>query len=249
MINEERTYTIVFDDLCRIVGANAAVIAGKVATMDTGDGCEISLQFFMDLLGIEKRTLRSEISRLQTLGYIVYTPRFGRGSTPIFKKGTNLHPFMEIKGTKNAQKRVQKMPPKEYKESIVVNSAPTRDTRIDDLFRAFWAAFNPPKEHQVEFTRCAALFAKMDKDTKQYLLSELRAGKRRKNAIGKDYTSPYLYLLDYKPQIPIWRVGDTDLTPEMVDTLKIIRLEGRIAYCRPQDLTALIKQGAQVINQ
>lgn len=249
MINEERTYTIVFDDLCRIVGANAAVIAGKVATMDTGDGCEISLQFFADLLRVDTRTIRNICKQLQMLGYIVYTPRHGRGSTPIFKKGKNLHPFIIEKRGKIQQEKGKNLHPKEYNENIVCNNAHTRDTSFDELFRAFWQAFNPPKEHQVEFTRCAALFAKMDKDTKQYLLSELRAGKRRKNAIGKDYTSPYLYLLDYKPQIPIWRVGDSDLTPEMVDTLKIVRLEGRIAYCRPQDLTALIKQGAQVINQ
>lgn len=247
-MSEKITYTIVLDSLCESVGAVAAIIACKVGALDSGEGCEISTAYFLKLLGVDIRTFRKEIKKLQILGYIECITRYGRGKTTIYKKGANMLPFSEEKGCKNASKKGAKMHTINYNKNIVSNNAHTRDTSFDKLFLAFWQAFNPPKEHQVEFTRCASLFAKMDKDTKQYLLSEIQGGKRRKNAQGKDYTSPYLYLIDYKPTLPVWRIGDPAITAEMVDTLNIIRLNDVSYYCRPNDLSALVKKGAQVIK-
>lgn len=247
-MSDRITYTIVLDSLCESVGAVAAIIACKVAALDSGEGCEVSTAYFIKLLGVDIRTFRKEVKKLQVLGYIECKTRCGRGKNTIYKKGANMLPFSEEKGCKNVLKKGAKMHTINYNKSIVNNNAPVRDTSFDDLFRAFWAAFNPPKEHQIEFTRCAALFAKMDKAVKQNILVELQGGKRRKNASGKDYTSPYLYLVDYKPTLPIWRIGDPAITADMVDALNIVRLDGSAYYCKPNDLNALVERGAQVIK-
>ncbi len=117
-MDKERMYTIVVDDLSRIVGAEAAMIAGKVAAWTTQeDECTISLPFLAELLGnVSVDTVRRQLQRLQLLGYIEYQPQYGRGAMPIFKKGANLLPFIDEKGRKNTtfseEKRSQKSPEK-----------------------------------------------------------------------------------------------------------------------------------------
>lgn len=96
-MTKEKTYTKVDDNLCRIVGANAAMIVGKVTTLTTHEeSCTLSLAYLAELLGgVSEQTVRRTIKQLQFLGYIEYTPVHGRGLQATFKKGTNLIPFTE----------------------------------------------------------------------------------------------------------------------------------------------------------
>lgn len=96
-MTKEKTYTKVDDNLCRIVGANAAMIVGKVTTLTAHEeSCTLSLAYLAELLGgVSEQTIRRTIKHLQLLGYIEYTPVHGRGLQATFKKGTNLIPFIE----------------------------------------------------------------------------------------------------------------------------------------------------------
>lgn len=96
-MTKEKTYTKVDDNLCRIVGANAAMIVGKVTTLTAHEeSCTLSLAYLAELLGgVSEQTIRRAIKQLQFLGYIEYTPVHGRGLQATFKKGTNLIPFTE----------------------------------------------------------------------------------------------------------------------------------------------------------
>lgn len=114
-MTKEKTYTKVDDNLCRIVGANAAMIVGKVTTLTAHEeSCTLSLAYLAELLGgVSEDTVRRSIKKLEFLGYIEYTPVHGRGLQATFKKGTNLLPFIEKTLQNNEvldEKTLQKSP-------------------------------------------------------------------------------------------------------------------------------------------
>ena len=114
-MTKKKTYTKVDDNLCRIVGANAAMIVGKVTTLTAHEeSCTLSLAYLAELLGgVSEDTVRRSIKKLEFLGYIEYTPVHGRGLQATFKKGTNLLPFIEKTLQNNEvldEKTLQKSP-------------------------------------------------------------------------------------------------------------------------------------------
>lgn len=95
-------YTLLPDDLCREIGANAAVICAKVITFTANaDECTMDLQYLADILQLKKRAVQLIIRRLHNDGYIEYKEGRGRGCFSVFKKGVKLAPFLRIKGAKN----------------------------------------------------------------------------------------------------------------------------------------------------
>lgn len=91
---KQDAYTKIPDDLCRKIGANAAMICAKVIVFTTDeDECTINLQYLADLVHLDKRSLRRVLQTLRADGYIEYTEGCGRGVQSVFKKGTKLHPY------------------------------------------------------------------------------------------------------------------------------------------------------------
>lgn len=187
-------YTIVSDNLCAIVGADAAIIAGKVVSM-CGDSeqCEISLKYLADILGVSIDQVRRYINKLHTLGYIEYIPRNGRGFLPIFKKGANMLPFIAEKGCKNAAKKVAKMQPNNINNNIVcldnahahISNKQNKQTEKEmDSFDIFWQAFffgsyaQYEREQNAYKERARAVWAMMSDAAKEACIKELRNGKR-----------------------------------------------------------------------
>lgn len=99
---KQDTYTLLPDDLCREIGANAAVICAKVITFTANaDECTMDLQYLANILQLKKRAVQLIIRRLHNDGYIEYKEGRGRGCFSVFKKGVKLAPFLRIKGAKN----------------------------------------------------------------------------------------------------------------------------------------------------
>lgn len=95
-------YTLLPDNLCREIGANAAVICAKVITFTaSADECTLNLQYLADLVHLDKRSLRRVLQTLRADGYIEYTEGRGRGVQSVFKKGTKLHPYSVHKRGQN----------------------------------------------------------------------------------------------------------------------------------------------------
>ena len=254
--------TIFADDLIKAVGSSdGATLCSKVWFFSEGkDDCEIQLSWLCDLLCIsDERTLKGLIKRLVLLGFIEYEPRYGKGLAPIFKRGQKLYPYFEQKGTKNANKRVQNLHPKNNnKNNIVSTTAHTRVTdeqkeRIYmDNFQSFWDGFSPRKEYQGERERCEAKWRYLSNEMRTAIINELRQGIKRKNRNGFYYKSPFLYLSDYTMPLPIWYNGTAEAGYAMDEAKKggyklvAFRMpDRRIAYCKPQDVELIKKAGGQ----
>lgn len=150
---KEDTYTKVDDNICRIVGANAAMIVGKVTTLTTHEeSCTLSLAYISELLGgVSEDTVRRTIKKLEFLGYIEYTPAYGRGLQATFKKGANLLPFSEKRLQNNGvfeEKRSQKTPEKVAKTGGINNNEIIAAERADK--RAHAAEKNAAADGELE---------------------------------------------------------------------------------------------------
>lgn len=114
------------DELLKIVGANGAIVCAKVDAFcgEDNDPCEISHDYFCELLSIDERTLRRLLFKLKMLGYIEYQEGRGKGHCTTYKKGTNLIPFTMTKRGQNCSQKGTKMYPIKYKKNIINAHAP-----------------------------------------------------------------------------------------------------------------------------
>lgn len=257
---DKRTYTIVCDDLCRIVGAYGAIICGKIATMCGEDNkpCEISNDMLCELLNVSKPTLAKELYKLQTLGYIEREKGDGRGNVTQYKKGKEILPFIISKRVKNFSKKGKEFLPIKYKENIkgeahAYASTPQTTTKnLDIMFNEFWNLYRqvfPKMECEHERENCERMWYTMSERSKKEILSQLRNGKPyRRNA------NPYWYLHDFKPSLPIWKNGSAELADAMHDAEKggyelvVARLNGEIVYCLPSNWEQVRTAGAVLIR-
>lgn len=223
-------YTIVQDDLCRIVGADAAVLLGKVAAFcgEENKPAEISFAYLMELLGGRSAdTLQRTIKKLVTLGYLIYTPRFGKGQSPLFQKGVNLRPLEHRKGGKFAAQKGVNLRPKEYNNNIGREDAPAcaSTSPIDPPkkkkkgyagdtpatpkkggnmdIQLFWDAFKASPEYDSEREATERLWFGLPEEWQACIVEGCRCGDRyrleKKN--GRYINgNPYWYLHDYKPE-------------------------------------------------
>lgn len=97
------TFTILSDALCREIGANGAVICGKVITLcgEQNTPCELSNDYLCELLNISLPTLLDLLSLLQERGYIIRNSSRGRGNKTTYQKGKEILPFIVQKKVKN----------------------------------------------------------------------------------------------------------------------------------------------------
>lgn len=252
-------------DLCKEVGgANEAAICSKVWYFcgEQNTPTPIHLSWLCDMLCIKERTLKKYIKKLVLLGMIEYTARYGKGLAPLFKRGQNLYPYFDEKGTKNALKRVQEMQGKEYNKNIIdgldnahahahiSNPKPInqKEKKVMEQFEKFWQTFfsrtyKKHEEGQMQYKeRAAAVWAQMSETARRSCLCQLQSGKRY------DKTSYVLwYIKNYQEPLPIWYNGDDDLTPQMVSQMVVLRYKTKIAYCYPKDLERVLKAGAERI--
>lgn len=98
------TFTILSDALCREIGANGAVICGKVITLcgEQNTPCELSNDYLCELLNISLHTLLDLLNLLQKRGYIIRNSSRGRGCVSTYQKGAEIAGFI-------IPKKVQKL--------------------------------------------------------------------------------------------------------------------------------------------
>lgn len=127
-----KSFTVISDDLCRVVGADGAVICGKVATMcgTENNPCTLSNDYLCELLHISLHTLLDLLSKLQMLGYIERTSGNGRGGVSTYKKGANIATFIIPKRVQKLHEKGAEIASIKYNENIN-NRAGARE----DIFR------------------------------------------------------------------------------------------------------------------
>lgn len=218
-MNEKQTYTIVSDDLCQVVGANGAVICGKIASLcgEKNTPCEISHSYFCRLLGIDVRTLRRILADLRQVGYIEYKKGDGRGHTTTYKRGTNMTPFFADKGGQKCSIKGDKNAPlKIYYENIgggahahartSVPSPSSKDltgsqgdtpcnpqsnTSMNYPFEKFWADFKVAPEFEYEKQSCERQWALLSDLYREDIMKFIHSRKKRN-------PNPHWFLYDYK---------------------------------------------------
>lgn len=270
-MNEERnTYVpYVRDDLVRAVGADAALLACKLGCFEDEKGTiRVSFKFLADLWGWDTRTIRKAADKLSSMQIWHYEIHFGRGLVAEWKKGANYVPFIEVKKVQDLQKKGAKNAPynKDFNKDRL-NNAHTRkinqskknlsnagDTPAPPIidmeqFEQFWRAFffgsyaKYEREQSAYKERAQAVWQYLPENKRTRLLNDLKQGKRY------DKTEYALwYLQHYEIPLQIWYAGDTDLTPAMVSSLQVLKYKGRVAYVKPEDKEAWIKQGARLFN-
>ena len=114
MIKNEDTYCTVQHKIVRELGAWEAVVYGTIVNLlRKTDGIgEVSNQTIMDLCGLKRASFFRYIGSLIESGYIEKRGGNGRGNISIYyitKKGLNLIPFSDKKGSQNDTERVSKM--------------------------------------------------------------------------------------------------------------------------------------------
>ena len=157
-----KSFTVISDDLCRVVGADGAVICGKVATMCGSDNnpCTLSNDYLCNLLHITERTLVALLSKLQMLGYIERTSGNGRGGVSTYKKGANFTAFIVPKRAQILQKKGAKIAAIKYNENIN-NRAGARE----DVFRKKNNNIKEPRKgDRLTYTEFQQLFGEIPND-------------------------------------------------------------------------------------
>lgn len=157
-----KSFTVISDDLCRVVGADGAVICGKVATMCGADNnpCTLSNDYLCNLLHITERTLVALLSKLQMLGYIERTSGNGRGGVSTYKKGANFTAFIIPKRAQILQKKGAKIAAIKYNENIN-NRAGARE----DVFRKKNNNIKEPRKgDRLTYTEFQQLFGEIPND-------------------------------------------------------------------------------------
>lgn len=268
-MNEQKTYTIVSDDLCRIIGANGAVICGKIANFcgDTNEPCEIANEVLCELLGVSLHTLLDILTKLQMLGYIERNASNGRGHVTTYKKGANLTPFIIAKKVQILHKKGAEIAPIKYNKSIDsltrthvrenkqtkrkgnAGETPAPPKEVMEQFEQFWQAFFFGSYAQYEQAqepyrqRAAHVWALMTPSARVACLRDIRAGKRY------DRTEYILfYLQKYKEPLPVYFNGDNELTPQFVDHAVVLRYKGVICYCTPENKERCLKAGCTLVR-
>lgn len=267
-MNEQKTYTIVSDDLCGIVGGDGAVICGKVvAFCGDSDTCTISKEYLLGLLPLSERTLDRLLAKLKMLGYITYKAGSGRGRMCIFGKGVNITPFIITKKVQICQEKGVKIAPIKYNKNIDsltrthvrenkqtkrkgnAGEAPAPPKEVMEQFEQFWQAFFFGSYAQYEQAqepyrqRAAHVWALMTPSARVACLRDIRAGKRY------DRTEYILfYLQKYKEPLPVYFNGDNELTPQFVDHAVVLRYKGVICYCTPENKERCLKAGCTLVR-
>lgn len=249
---EQNTYTIVPDELVRAVGANGAIVCGKIATICGQDNtpCEMSNERLCELLRISLPTLLRLLDKLVLLGFIERETHNGRGCITTYKKGNKILPFLIGKKVTKFNKKGNKILPINYNNNIDgLTNAHERVTNqpVMELFDIFWRAFffgsyAKYEAEQADYReRAAAVFAQMDATKRERMTCELRNGKR----YDKSHFVLW-YIQNYNPAPSIWYAGDPELTADMVGRLQVLKYKGRVAYCAPGDVQALVNLGARL---
>lgn len=267
-MNEQKTYTIVSDDLCSIVGGDGAVICGKVvAFCGDNETCTISKEYLLGLLPLSERTLDRLLAKLQMLGYITYKAGGGRGRLCTFGKGVNIAPFIVAKKVQICHEKGVKIAPIKYNKNIDsltrthvrenkqtkrkgnAGKTPAPPKEAMEQFEQFWQAFFFGSYAQYEQTqesyrqRAASVWWHMSESARAACLRDIRAGRRY------DRTEYILYYLQkYKEPLPIYVNGDSELTPQFVEHACVLRYKGNIAYCAPEHLDRCKAAGATLIR-
>lgn len=267
-MSEQKTYTIVSDDLCPIVGGDGAIICGKIAAFCGKEKtCTIPKDYLLGLLPLSERTLDKLFAKLQLLGYITYKAGGGRGRACVFGKGANLTPFIIEKRRNNCKEKAQNLQkkgaeiaPVKYNKNIVRLNAHTRETKqtnkkgnagdtptppqVMEQFEQFWQAFffGSYAKHEASQEpykeRAAAVWAQMTNSARNTCLANIRNGMRY------DKTFYILhYLQSYKEPLPIWKNGDIGLTPELAGACVKLRYKGELVYCLPENYKRCIAEG------
>lgn len=246
------------DWLLPIVGADAAVIVGKVvAFCSDRDSCTISISYLSEVLGKSSDTVIRHIKRLQMLGYIEYQEGRGKGNCGTFKKGANLRTFEWPKRAQICAQKGANLRTINNSKNIVLNSAQAR-THVEKSMKEFidfWNLFAVTKARENERQRCEAKWLYLSEEIRKSVIAELRKGVRRKNNSGRYYTSPYLYLCDYTLPLPVWYNGTPELTAAMREAeangykLQAFRLINvrPIVYCKPDDVEQVKRAGGVAI--
>lgn len=271
MNDEKDTYVpYTRDSLIRTIGAEAALLASKLGTYEDEKGAIIvSFAHLANLWGWDVRKVRNAADKLDALQIWHYKKGDGRGHKSEWRKGANYVSFVLTERVQNLQKKGAKNAPnnKEYNKDRL-NHAHTRkinqskknlsnagDTpappKNEDMeqFEQCWRAFffgsyaKYEKEQSAYKERAQAVWQYMPENKRTRLLNDLKQGKRY------DKTEYFLwYLQHYEIPLQIWYNGDTDLTPAMVSNLQVLKYKGRVAYVKPEDKEAWIKQGARLFN-
>lgn len=264
---EQNTYTIVPDELVKAVGANGAIVCGKIATICGQDNtpCEMSNERLCELLRISLPTLLRLLDKLVLLGFIERKTHNGRGCVTTYKKGNKILPFLVEKKVTKFNKKGNKILPINYNNNIdgltnahervtnqpIVSNLIAGDTPAPPIdmeqFDIFWRAFffgsyaKYEKEQAAYKERAAAVFAQMDTTKRERMTREMRNGKR----YDKSHFILW-YIQNYNPAPSVWYAGDPELTADMVGWLQVLKYKGRVAYCAPGDVQALVNLGAQL---
>lgn len=242
-------FTYFLDELSFELGAEKATICAKVWFF-CGDNeeCTISLDYLCRLTHRDERTLKGMIQELQNEGYIEYTPRFGRGACPVFKKGYKIASFFDKKRVQNCTKKGTNLPPKNINKIYKKNNNKLLLKKEDNdmaTFEQFWQAFFYGSYAKYEHVQSAykeaaqAVWALMPEEKREACLAELRKGI---HSIKSEYV--VYYLQKYEQPLRIWYAQDPELTAAMVGKMCVLKHRGQVAYCYPEDLDRCLAAGA-----
>lgn len=253
---EQETYNPPMPDrLIRAVGFEAAALACRLPQFEIKEGEKkgaifVSLSYLAGLWGVDQRRLAKAAEKLQALQIWTYKKGDGRGHVTEWKKGTNFATFMTRKRVQNSQIKGTDFAPYNIDYNIDgLTNAHERVTNqpVMELFDIFWLAFffgsyAKYEAEQADYReRAAAVFAQMDATKRERMTRELRNGKR----YDKSHFVLW-YIQNYNPAPSIWYAGDPELTADMVGRLQVLKYKGRVAYCAPGDVQALVNLGAQL---
>ncbi len=275
MIKNEETYCIVQHKIVRELGAWEAVVYGTIANLlRKTDGIgEVSNQTIMDMCGIKRASFFRYISTLIESGYIDKRSGDGRGNISIYyitKKGLNLIPFSDKKGSQNETERVSKMNEKglilipinkginkEIKEREVTPtpiSNPNEKIFMKD-FETWWSKYPGDPDYSYDKENCEKVWSLMQPEWREKLVTMAERGIRWRT---KQNDKPIFYLRDYVGQdaqmeLPFVRQGSKTFAKwidehEHKDVICLFRYEGSLAYCLEDAKQMMIDAGAEFIR-
>lgn len=143
MMEYERvTYTpAVPDNLVRVVGADAALLACRLASFASEDGkAEVSADYLCEIYGWSGNTLRKYAKKLAALQ--IWTRKSGTSRThvSIWKKGANFESYVTLKRVQKLHEKGAKFEPKNKKRINNTRTGarddkrtPSRDKREEKL--------------------------------------------------------------------------------------------------------------------
>ena len=271
MIKNEDTYCIVQHKIVRELGSWEAVVYGTIANLlRKTDGIgEVSNQTIMDMCGIKRASFFRYISTLIESGYIEKRSGDGRGNISIYhitKKGLNLIPFSNKKGSQNETERVSKMNEKGLnlipinkelnKELKEREETPTPKKVVMEDFEKWWNLFPGDPDFSYDKENCERVWFGMPAEWKSKLVEMAEHGTRWRN---RNNDKPIFYLRDYQGQdeqveLPYWRQGTAEHTKRLNEadangeTIIIMRYDGHLAFCLEKDRDRMEAAGAEFVT-